>query len=148
MNTLQNWNFIFLNVTIVSIHHKKEHILNSHEITCCSKFVTSKLNKVHKMKLGLLKKLFSKSALRKLKKINRGLKIWKIRLWTSLRYFFLQFCEGAFRKLFTKYSVPPSGYDTVQFIVLKFNANCVKSHIVQFCFSKDQNYLSTSILLP
>ena len=72
MNTLQNWNFIFLNVTIVSIHHKKEHILNSHEITCCSKFVTSKLNKVHKMKLGLLKKLFSKSALRKLKQINGG----------------------------------------------------------------------------
>ena len=49
MNTLQNYNFIFLNVTIVSIDHKKEHILNSHEITYCYKFVPAKLNKKKEM---------------------------------------------------------------------------------------------------
>ena len=44
MNNLQNQNFILLDVTIVSIDDKKEHILNSHEITYCSNFVPAKLN--------------------------------------------------------------------------------------------------------
>ena len=39
------------------------------------------------------------------------------------------------------------GHDTVQFIVLKSNAKRVKSCKVQFCPSKDQNNLSTFILV-